>query len=40
MSVTSISPGATAMTDPVERLTAEWQLAPAAALSDLPYTGD
>jgi hypothetical protein len=27
------------MTNPVERLTAEWQLAPAAALSDLPYTG-
>jgi len=28
------------MTNPVERLTAEWQLAPAAALSDLPYAGD
>jgi AraC family transcriptional regulator len=27
------------MVNPVERLTAEWQLAPAAALSDLPYTG-
>jgi AraC family transcriptional regulator len=27
------------MTNPVERLTAEWRLAPAAALSDLPYTG-
>jgi hypothetical protein len=27
------------MSNPVERLTAEWQLAPAAALSDLPYTG-
>jgi AraC family transcriptional regulator len=27
------------MANPVERLTSEWQLAPAAALSDLPYTG-
>ncbi len=27
------------MVNPVEQLTAEWQLAPAAALSDLPYTG-
>jgi len=27
------------MSNPVERLTAEWRLAPAAALSDLPYTG-
>ena len=27
------------MVNPVERLTAEWPLAPAAALSDLPYTG-
>jgi hypothetical protein len=37
--VLSISPGATTMSNPVERLTAEWQLAPAASLSDLPYTG-
>lgn len=27
------------MANPVERLTSEWRLAPAAALSDLPYTG-
>jgi AraC-like DNA-binding protein len=27
------------MVNPVERLTAEWRFAPAAALSDLPYTG-
>src|SRR5258708_5958898 len=31
--------GSNMMSNPVERLTAEWQLAPAAALSDLPYTG-
>jgi hypothetical protein len=34
-----VPPGEKAMANPVERLTSEWQLAPAAALSDLPYTG-
>ncbi len=32
-------PGSNVTSNPVERLTAERQLAPAAALSDLPYTG-
>jgi AraC family transcriptional regulator len=35
----SYRPGRNVTSNPVERLTAEWRLAPAAALSDLPYTG-
>src|SRR6266478_6331283 len=31
--------GRKAMVNPIERLSAEWQFTPAAALSDLPYTG-